>query len=89
MAPDVVKVTPYRGTTLDLTFTDGTQRRVDIAQLARADGVFADLHQTGFAASARVNPDTGTIEWSSGADLSPEVLYQAGVLLKQGTNSAA
>jgi hypothetical protein len=89
MAPDVVKVKSAGGTVLDLTFADGTERRVDIAQLARAQGVFADLHRPGFVESAKVNPDTGTIEWESGGDLSPEVLYEAGALVKRGSTSAA
>jgi hypothetical protein len=89
MAPDVVRAVSVGGTVVDLTFADGTQRRVDIALLARADGVFSDLHKPGFVASVMVNPDTGTIEWSSGADLSPDVLYGAGALLKPGASSAA
>jgi len=89
MAPDVTHVRPMGGTALELTFADGTVRNVDMATLARPHGVFADLHRPEFVPSARVNPDTGTIEWPSGADLSPEVLYQAGVLVRAGGVLAA
>ncbi|HYE61114.1 MAG TPA: DUF2442 domain-containing protein [Phycisphaerales bacterium] len=88
MAPDVVSVRPAGGTCLDLTFADGSERRVDIALLARPEGVFKDLHRPEFVASATVNPDIGTICWSTGADLSPDVLFKAGKLLKQGTSAA-
>jgi len=89
MAPDVTQARPLGGTTLEVTFADGAIRHIDIAALARPEGVFADLHRPGFIASVRVNPDTGTIEWPSGADLSPESLYQTGKLVRPGTNTAA
>jgi hypothetical protein len=89
MAPDVTDAKSLGGTVLELSFADGAVRRVDIAALARPEGVFAALRTPGFVASARVNPDTGTIEWPSGADLSPEMLYQAGTEVKPGGHTAA
>jgi uncharacterized protein DUF2442 len=89
MAPDVAQVRSAGGTVLEIGFADGTWRRVDIATLARPEGVFADLYKPGYIASARVNPDTGTIEWDSGGDLSPETLYTAGVPLQRGNTTAA
>ena len=89
MAPDVVRVTHHRATTLDLTFADGTERRINLADLVRPEGVFSDLYSPGFVASATVNADIGTICWSNGADFSPEVLFTSGLLLKAGSMTAA
>lgn len=81
MAPDVFKVRHLHGTVLEVCFADGCRREIDVAELAEAHGVFADIRSADFVASVRVNPDTGTIEWPSGADFSPDVLYQAGKLV--------
>ncbi len=89
MAPDVIASRHVGGTVVEIVFADGCRREVDIAALARPEGVFADLFKPGFVASARVNPDIGTIQWPSGADLSPEMLYGAGRLVARGNDIAA
>jgi hypothetical protein len=88
MAPDVVSTKHLRAAVLEITFADGMRREVDIAALVRPEGVFRDIDKPGFVASGKVNPDTGTIEWPSGGDLSPELLYQAGKLLGQSGMAA-
>jgi hypothetical protein len=59
-----------------LTFDDGQQREVDVAELTPFDGVFAPLRDPAFFRSVRVNPELGTIVWPNGADFCPDVLYQ-------------
>jgi hypothetical protein len=82
MAPDVTGFELLTGTTIRVQFADGCERSVDLQDVVRPIGVFARLHEPGFVASGRVNPDTGTIEWPDGGDVSPERLYQSGTLLR-------
>jgi hypothetical protein len=89
MAPDVIHARAVFGTVLEIGFADGTVRHVDVASIVRPEGVFAGVRSPGFVAQARVNPDTGTVEWPSGADLSPEVLYVSGQLVRSGSTTAA
>jgi hypothetical protein len=88
MAPDVVGFRSLGGTLLEVGFADGSVRTVDLATLVRPEGVFADLNTPGFVATGRINSDTGTIEWPSGGDLSPEVLYGAGKLVRRASPGA-
>lgn len=63
------------GYQLYLTFEDGIQGIVDIAQLTEFTGVFEPLADSAYFAQVAVNPDLGTIYWPNGADLDPDVLY--------------
>lgn len=45
--------------------------------LVRFTGVFERLADEDEFRKVRVNEDTGTVEWPSGADLDPVVLYAA------------
>lgn len=78
MHPRITQVTvplPFRVT---LSFTDGTQGTVDLAPwIAGKRGVFAALQDPAFFAQVRVDADAGTIVWPNGADLDPDVLYEA------------
>ena len=38
--------------------------------------VFEALRDQEYFACAKLNPETGTIEWSNGADFAPEFLYE-------------
>lgn len=88
MAPDVVNFKHVQGTVIDVRFSDGCERLVDLVDVVRAEGVFASLKDPAFVASGRVNPDTGTIELPGGGDVSPERLYQSGKLTKSGAAAA-
>ena len=75
MLVDVTRVEvlePYR---LRLRFEDGTEGEVDVAALVSFDGVFADLLDPVTFRQVRVDEETGTIVWQSGADIDPAVLY--------------
>ena len=56
-----------------LTFDSGEQRRFDMTPFLR-HGIFAELVDTKLFNSVHVSFDT--IEWSNGADLCPELLYE-------------
>jgi Protein of unknown function (DUF2442) len=75
MLRDVVSVQPLADHRLAVTFDDGTEGVVDVAQLVPFTGVFEPLRDDEFFAQASVNPELGTICWPNGADLDSDVLY--------------
>ena len=65
---------PY---TLQVGFSDGTLREVDLsAELFGA--VFEPLRDPDVFGQVRVNEETNTIEWPNGADFAPEFLHEVG-----------
>ena len=61
-----------------LAFTDGTRGTVDLTPwIDGKRGVFAALQDPAFFAQVRVDAEAGTIVWPNGADLDPDVLYEA------------
>lgn len=64
-------VGPYQ---LRLIFDDGLERVIDFRDILHGP-VFESLHDQAVFAQVVVNPDTGTIEWPTGADFSPVVLH--------------
>jgi hypothetical protein len=75
MLIDIIAVYPLDSHKLHLTFEDGAEGIVDIAQLIEFTGIFEPLADAAFFAQVTVNPDLGTIYWPNGADLDPDVLY--------------
>ena len=59
---------------IEVTFTDGFRRRVDIEPLFWGE-VFAPLRDPELFAQAAVDPVGGSVYWPTGADLAPEFLY--------------
>lgn len=57
-----------------LTFEDGFEREIDFEPVLMG-GVFGVLRDKGLFKQFYVNHDAGTVEWSSGADFSPNTLY--------------
>ena len=64
-------IEPY---VIEVTFDDGTQRRVDMESLLWKP-VFAPLRDPERFAEVAVDPELGTVVWPNGADLAPEYLY--------------
>jgi hypothetical protein len=60
--------------TLEVTFSDGVRRRVDVEPLLYGE-MFAPLRAPERFAEVRVDEELGTVVWPNGADLSPEFLY--------------
>ena len=72
--PEVVAATPVRHGVLDLVFSDGARRRVDIRPLLR--GALARLHDE--REFNRVEVALGTAVWRGAPfdlDIAPETLY--------------
>jgi hypothetical protein len=60
---------------LDLTFKDGTRKRVDLLPLLEGP-VFERLRDPKYFAKVQVDPVGGTVAWPNGADIAPETLYE-------------
>ena len=70
------------GYKLLIGFEDGTVKLIDLA--AYLDGeIFEPLKDKSYFKTVRVNPDTDTIVWENGADVSPDFLYEIGVVPTQ------
>ena len=64
---------------IQLTFSDGVTKIVDLKEkLKNAKGIFVSLRDMEIFKDVKVNPETGTIEWSNGADWAPDTLYSIG-----------
>ena len=72
-------VTPFE---LQLEFSDGTVKRVDLSNELSGE-VFQPLRDPEFFKQAAINPETGTVEWPNGADFAPEFLFEIGQEIKQ------
>ena len=78
MHPRVTGVRPLSGFNLELTFSDGTVGTVDTGRwIVGHGGVFGPLNDRAQFRLVRVDPEAGTIVWPTGADLCPDVLYEA------------
>lgn len=71
----VTVIPPY---ILDVLFTDGTRRRVDVEPVLTGP-MFEPLRDPALFAEATLDRELGTVVWPNGADLSPEFLYAGGV----------
>jgi Protein of unknown function (DUF2442) len=72
---DIVEVEVLPPYGLRVTFDDGEVREVDLS--AELDGaVFEPLRDPARFAEVRVDSETGTVAWPTGADLDPIVLYR-------------
>lgn len=60
--------------TLDVTFADGTRRRVNVESVLRGP-IFEPLRDPAYFAQVSVDRELGTVVWPNGADLAPEFLY--------------
>lgn len=75
MLADVTEVKVLENYHLLLRFEDGTMGEVDIAKMVPFKGIFAKLKDNEYFKTVVVDPETGTICWDNGADLSPCRLY--------------
>ena len=75
MLKDIIQVIPKENYKLYLKFEDNCEGVVDISQLVEFSGIFEPLQDLNYFQTVKVNPEWGTIYWSNGADLDPDVLY--------------
>ncbi len=68
-------VEPTQGFKVRLTFTDGSEKTVDLAPYLHGP-MFEPLREDPDQfRSVTVDPELGTIVWPNGADMDPDVLY--------------
>jgi hypothetical protein len=71
--PKVTKVKVVRPYVLDLEFSDGTRREVDLGPEIQKGRVYDELKTSEFFPQAYI--DGETVAWPNGADFAPEFLY--------------
>jgi len=87
----VRSVEPEEDHNLRLTFTDGTERVLDMTPYLQGP-IFEPVRSNrAFFEAVRVDPELGTIVWPNGADVCPDVLYEGlePVAWERATASAA
>jgi hypothetical protein len=62
---------------IEVTFTDGSVREIDLEPELYGE-VFEPLKDPEFFARFAVDPELGVLTWPNGADFAPEFLYHAG-----------
>lgn len=73
----VVSVRPLGGYMLQIEFSDGVTREVDLREELHGE-VFEPLRDPALFAAVSLNPETRTVEWPNGADFAPEFLARIG-----------
>ncbi len=74
-------VEPRGGLIIHVTFSDGTQRDIDLDPLIGSGPMFAPIRRDpSFFRQVYVDPETQTLTWPNGADIAPETLYYGGEL---------
>ena len=71
----VVKAKACGAHSLDLTFKDGTRKRVNLLPLLEGP-VFEPLRDPKYFATVELDSAAGTVAWPNGADVAPETLYK-------------
>lgn len=70
----VTSVRCLEGFAVELGFSDGTSRRVDLAPHLAGPAFAPHRRDPAFFRTVRVDPRAGTIVWPDGTDLDPDVL---------------
>jgi hypothetical protein len=73
MNPRVTKVKPIINFQLELTFSNGEEKVLDMKPYLKT-GRFSELQNEALFAS--VTCSLGTIQWQNGLDLCPDTLYE-------------
>jgi len=72
---EIIKVEPLEKYQLRVTFDDGVEGVIDVADLTDLKGVFAPLRNPLKFREVRVHHELGTVYWPNGADLDPDAVY--------------
>lgn len=78
MHPRITRVRADESFRVTLAFADGSEGVVDLSSwIAGRRGVFAALQDPAMFARVAVDREAGTIVWPNGADLDPDMLFEA------------
>jgi hypothetical protein len=69
----VISVEPREVFTIDVHFTDGTQREINLAPYLQ--GPIFELIRSDPPLFRSMRVEEGTVTWANGADIDPDVLY--------------
>jgi len=83
----IAGISIVRAYLLDITFSDGTTRRVDVAPLLWGE-LFEPLKDPAYFERARFDPEIGTVAWANEADIAPEYLSSQGVVIAAAAPAA-
>jgi len=72
---DVTAVEFVKNRTVRLSFSDGSERVVDLSPFLRGPVFEGIATEDDMFNEVRVDEETGTIRWPNGADLDPDVLH--------------
>lgn len=75
-APKMIAATARPGHVVRVMFADGEVRDVDITPLLDTE-VFSPFRDPAMFGQVKLNEELGTIAWPNGADLDPDVIYEA------------
>lgn len=89
MNPRISRVRVLGGYLVTLSFTDGSEGTVDLAPwIEGRTGVFSALQDPAFFSRVSVDTEAGTVVWPNGADLDPDVLYEAAQITGVGSRAS-
>jgi hypothetical protein len=80
--PGVVRAEYVKDYVLDITFSDGTEKLIDISQWFRGP-IFEPLRNKTYFRKFFI--EGATVGWPNGADIAPETLYDAPAATKTKT----
>jgi hypothetical protein len=78
----VASIQYLRDYMLRVEFDNGVTKDVDLERELHGE-VFQPLREVSLFRQARVNPETRTVEWPTGADFAPEFLFEIGTLVER------
>lgn len=83
MLIDIIEVKPLDNYKLELKFENGVRKIVDFKETVfnHNGPVIRPLRDEAYFKTVRVNIETGTIEWESGYDCDPGLLYEKGITI--------
>jgi hypothetical protein len=72
----ITDVRPLDGFSIEVTFSDGAIKEIDLSEIFAAGGVFAPIRESReLFEQVHVNPESATVEWPGEVDFDPDVLY--------------
>ncbi len=70
----IVKATCVRPYIIEVQFSDGTEKRIDLEPLLHGE-MYGALKDKSLFQRLEVDSEVGTIQWPNGADFDPALIY--------------